>query len=182
MEGNSTLEEFGKNLACFRFVVLYHQLPAESGRSSHWDLMLQQPLAWGDELLTFGVSVPPEDWGPPTSVQHLPNHRPLYLDYEGPISDNRGSVTRVLEGDIQWLVKTTDMLTLEFQPARIPSDNNAFLVRRVLRIRKNPGKANQNEWEMELQSTDKPWDCDSPAEFDAESVRREPDPPHPPRN
>ena len=99
----------------FRFVVLHHQLPADSGRSSHWDLLLQQTPEFGSGLLTFEVSVPPKEWGISTFVKKLPNHRPLYLHYEGHLSDNRGSVTRILSGTIQWQVLTEELLILDVQ-------------------------------------------------------------------
>lgn len=99
----------------FRFVVLHHQLPADSGRSSHWDLLLQQTPEFGSGLLTFEVSVPPNEWGISTFVKKLPNHRPLYLHYEGHLSDNRGSVTRILSGTIQWQVLTEELLILTVQ-------------------------------------------------------------------
>ncbi len=156
MEGNSTLEEFGKNLGCFRFVVLEHELPPESGRTNHWDLLLEQPPVWGGMLLSFEASNPPAEWGPPTAVLKLPDHRPLYLSYEGPISGNRGSVRRVLEGQIRWLEKTEELLSLNFQPARNSSSSNADLVPKgLLRIRKNLEEANHNQWEMEWMPADK---------------------------
>lgn len=150
MEGNSTLEEFGKNLGCFRFVVLLHQLPVESERRSHWDLLLEQPPEWGDELFAFEIPVSPAEWEKPTLVQKLADHRAHYLDYQGPISGDRGNVTRVLEGNIQWLEKTDELLLLCFQPAQSWSSNNADSVPQgVLKIRKNLGEANHNQWEME---------------------------------
>ena len=151
MEGNSTLEEFGKNLACFRFVVLHHQLPAKSRRSSHWDLFLEQPPEWGIMLLSFEAPNSPLEWGPRTVIRKLPDHRSRYLDYEGPISDNRGSVRRVLEGHIQWLVNTPEFLTIRILPTSIAPGSDAVLVPQgVLEIRKNHGEANHEEWEMEL--------------------------------
>ncbi|HYE21433.1 MAG TPA: hypothetical protein VEA69_23500 [Tepidisphaeraceae bacterium] len=33
-----------------------------------------------------------------TPATRLPNHRPIYLDYEGPVSGGRGRVTRVAGG------------------------------------------------------------------------------------
>ncbi len=155
MEGNSTLEEFGKNLGCFRFVVLEHELPPESGRPSHWDLMLEQPPEWGGMLLTFEVPNPPAVWGPPTVVLKLPDHRSLYLDYEGPISRNRGSVRRVLQGHMHWLEKTPEFLTLRLLTAVITSGSNTVLgPLGVLEIRKNLGEANLGEWEMILRLLD----------------------------
>ena len=150
MEGNSTLEEFGKNLGSFRFVVLEHKLPPQLARPSHWDLLLEQPPEWGGMLLTFEVSNPPAEWGSPTAVLKLPDHRPLYLDYEGPISGNRGSIKRVLEGNFRWLEKTDELLSLSFHPAPSSTSNNVdSMPQGVLKIRKNPADANLNQWEME---------------------------------
>lgn len=73
-----------------RFVILFHQMPANSPRSSHWDFLLEhtdgtlRSWALSDEP-AFGAEIPAEA---------LPDHRREYLDYEGPISGDRGRVTR----------------------------------------------------------------------------------------
>jgi len=71
-----------------RFVVLRHELPAGSARSSHWDLMFETEAAlrtWAvDADLTLVHDQPAEALAP---------HRLAYLDYEGPVSGDRGSVT-----------------------------------------------------------------------------------------
>jgi len=76
-----------------RFVILEHDHP-----ELHWDLMLEA----GEVLRTWKLA------GPPTadheiSIQSSFDHRPLYLDYEGPISGNRGNVVRWDEGEFAWL-------------------------------------------------------------------------------
>lgn len=76
-----------------RFVLLRHEVPPEFGRPSHFDLMLQS----GSSLLTWEIDQVPPSQQSLNAVQ-LPNHRLLYLDYEGPISDNRGVVRRVDQG------------------------------------------------------------------------------------
>jgi hypothetical protein len=68
-----------------RFVVLEHQTPL--GR--HWDFMLETASA----LATWSLAEPP-DSTPTIAARALPDHRLAYLEYEGPISDNRGAVTR----------------------------------------------------------------------------------------
>jgi hypothetical protein len=68
-----------------RFVVLEHDSP----RGRHWDFMLQT----GPVLATWALSEPPDSGGV-TICESLPDHRQEYLDYEGPISGSRGSVTR----------------------------------------------------------------------------------------
>ena len=88
-----------------RFVVLRHTLPSDTQADvlkrapghniqSHFDLMLESD----EVLLTWELS----SWPPTTNgsqwATRLPDHRLAYLDYEGPISGNRGAVVRVDEG------------------------------------------------------------------------------------
>lgn len=77
-----------------RFVVLEHDSP----RGRHWDLMLEN----GQVLATWALAEPP-DAGHAIAAQPLPDHRPAYLDYEGPISGNRGHVTRWDRGEYEIL-------------------------------------------------------------------------------
>lgn len=81
-----------------QFVVLHHKMPDGSHRADHWDLMLQQD----DVLWTWALNELPA----PQTVcrgKKLPNHDLKYLDYEGPIGRQRGSVTRVIAGQFKWL-------------------------------------------------------------------------------
>jgi hypothetical protein len=74
-----------------RFVILHHILPD----GEHWDLMLQR----GETLLTWRLDADPTGPNPfPVSAWRIGEHRLAYLDYEGPVSDNRGHVTRVDTG------------------------------------------------------------------------------------
>ena len=72
-----------------RFVILRHQMPPQSSRLDHWDLMLED----GSHLLTWALPAVPlvgeQFWALP-----LAEHRLEYLDYEGPLTGDRGSVTR----------------------------------------------------------------------------------------
>ena len=92
-----------------RFVVLYHQTPSESSRDSHWDLMLED----GPCLRTWAVAVAPEH-ADGTSIDSLPDHRLAYLDYEGPISQERGHVTRWDRGTHRVVEETGDLLVVDF--------------------------------------------------------------------
>jgi DNA polymerase Ligase (LigD) len=67
-----------------RFVVLEHDHPA-----LHWDLMLEA----GDVLKTWRLAEAPV-LGRPIDATALADHRVMYLDYEGPISGDRGTVLR----------------------------------------------------------------------------------------
>ena len=67
-----------------RFVILTHDYPA-----LHWDLMLES----GGVLRTWRLLEEPT----PDSIivaEPLSDHRLHYLDYEGPVSGDRGTVVR----------------------------------------------------------------------------------------
>ncbi|HPD29978.1 MAG TPA: DNA polymerase ligase N-terminal domain-containing protein [Phycisphaerae bacterium] len=71
------------------FVLLRH----DTRDGVHWDLMLDT----GSVLATWQLAADPSAAGPgpqEISARRLPDHRYDYLDYEGPISRNRGYVTR----------------------------------------------------------------------------------------
>jgi hypothetical protein len=73
-----------------RFVVLRH----EGVPSPHIDLMVE--VTPGSSLITWRCDRWPIDG--PTPLTFLPDHRNAYLEYEGPISGDRGHVTRVESG------------------------------------------------------------------------------------
>lgn len=87
-----------------RFVLLRHECPPNFPKPSHWDLMLEQqgvlqtwevqtlPAAWAGH---FGGEKSAEKAVP---IRLLPDHRIDYLDYEGPISNDRGRVERCDRG------------------------------------------------------------------------------------
>ncbi len=80
-------------------VLLLHTLP---DGSSHFDWLIDWPGAdVGDGLLlTFRVAefLPTLPLAAQLSATRLPDHRRLYLSYEGLISQNRGTVQRVAQG------------------------------------------------------------------------------------
>ncbi len=78
-----------------RFAVLEHDWPF-----LHLDFLLQS----GDSLLSWRLPVEAKSF--PLSATPLPRHRLLYLDYEGPLSNQRGQVRRVDAGGLRWLVQT----------------------------------------------------------------------------
>ncbi len=73
-----------------RFVLLRHQT-AEN--EYHWDFLFERETA----CLTFSMTgeLPFEK----AKARRLPDHRLAYLEYEGPVSGNRGSVLRVDSGE-----------------------------------------------------------------------------------
>jgi hypothetical protein len=73
-----------------RYVVLHHTGVPDP----HFDLMYE--AGPGAPLITYRAPAWPV--AAPTEVERLPDHRPAYLDYEGPVSDGRGDVRRVERG------------------------------------------------------------------------------------
>lgn len=67
-----------------RYVILEHDHPAR-----HWDFMLES----GEVLRTWRLAEPPRPGGAVAAEPSF-DHRLAYLDYEGPVGGNRGTVTR----------------------------------------------------------------------------------------
>lgn len=82
-----------------RFVILLHQSPGP-GRQDHWDLMLEDK----GRLVTFEIPVGALSPTPGPSGEsrfsglRLADHRQAYLDYQGPVSRDRGNVQQVTAG------------------------------------------------------------------------------------
>ena len=74
-----------------RYAVLHHT----GVDAPHYDLLVE--TAAGSPLMTYRVDRWPMETGA-VLVERLADHRRIYLDYEGPISGNRGSVRRVAQG------------------------------------------------------------------------------------
>ena len=92
-----------------RFVILTHDWPfphldflAECGGVLRAWRLLAEPVA--------GEDIPAE-----------PNfdHRLFYLDYEGPVSGNRGTVQRWDAGDFTWISQSDDRLVLDIRGQRV---------------------------------------------------------------
>ena len=75
-----------------RFVILEHDYP-----ELHWDFMLECAGA----LKTWRLAEPPATHGELIAAVALEDHRLDYLDYEGPVSGNRGRVKRWDRGDYE---------------------------------------------------------------------------------
>jgi hypothetical protein len=92
-----------------RFVILEHDHPY-----LHWDLMLEA----GDVLRTWRLAAPPRlrEAIPATS---LGDHRLLYLDYEGPLSGNRGQVSRWDAGEFSWQTNEPGRLAVQLEGRRM---------------------------------------------------------------
>lgn len=102
-----------------RFVCLRHELPDSEmnqpsegtrslrNRGSHWDFMLERDGVLWTWCLQSNPFAEPRQMKQELPAVRLKDHRIAYLDYEGPISDdkvsgNRGSVRQVANGQLIW--------------------------------------------------------------------------------
>ena len=91
-----------------RFALLHHRTPPGADKPDHFDLLLED----GEVLKTFTL------WQFPKVSQSIAaeadfDHRLVYLDYEGPVSNNRGEVTQADQGTFAWIVRETDRIEIE---------------------------------------------------------------------
>ncbi len=120
-----------------RFVILRHAL----GDAVHWDLMLET----ADALTTWQLLDDPHRLASPDEHAAIPacrigDHRKDYLDYEGPLTRNRGHVTRLDRGtyepiDIQphgWTVRFTgSLLNGTFHLEKLTAPDDAWRCQRL---------------------------------------------------
>ena len=89
-----------------RFVILLHCLD----NGEHWDLMIECGVA----LATWQLArnpLAPGTW--PIPARRIGDHRKAYLEYEGPLSRNRGSVTRIESGTAKLTAHGSHRYTLQ---------------------------------------------------------------------
>jgi len=91
-----------------RFAILEHDYPVP-----HWDLFLEA----GDVLRSWRLLAPLEP-GIAVAAEPTGDHRLLYLDYEGPVSGNRGTVARIDAGTFSWEVEAVERLIVRITGAR----------------------------------------------------------------
>lgn len=92
-----------------RFVLLEHDHP-----TIHYDFMLE----WGGVLRTWRLDrIPSEAASIP--ARPLPDHRTDYLDYEGPVSGERGQVSRIDRGEFEILAESRTSLEISLRGDRI---------------------------------------------------------------
>src|SRR4051812_46105534 len=92
-----------------RFVILEHDHP-----QLHWDLMLEV----GAVLRTWRLAAPPTG-GATVAAEQTFDHRPFYLDYEGPVSGNRGQVVRWDAGQFRFLLQEADQVQVLLEGGRL---------------------------------------------------------------
>ena len=92
-----------------RYVILEHDHPF-----LHWDLMLEA----GPVLRTWRLLQMPQKGICVAAVPSF-DHRLIYLDYEGPLSGNRGQVIRWDWGEYIIDVESADSIRLRFTGAKL---------------------------------------------------------------
>ncbi|MBP86984.1 MAG: hypothetical protein CMJ64_09755 [Planctomycetaceae bacterium] len=98
----------------WRFVVLRHEPGPASTRELHWDLMLEDD----SDLRTWALVSEPKPDATIVAIE-LPNHRKDYLVYEGPVSGERGSVTRFDHGTYSLIRESSDEVAIELNGQRL---------------------------------------------------------------
>ena len=82
-----------------RTVQLLHELP---DGTSHVDWMIARDRAGREPLISFRLPRRIDELKPGQrmAAERIADHRPAYLDYEGPVSDGRGSVRCLAWGTV----------------------------------------------------------------------------------
>jgi hypothetical protein len=92
-----------------RYVILEHDYPEQ-----HWDFMLEA----GNVLRTWRLARRPDATGP-IEADLIFDHRLTYLDYEGPLSRDRGSVVRWDRGWFEWQEDLCDRVAVRLQGQKL---------------------------------------------------------------
>lgn len=76
----------------------------------------------GDALATWRLESPPPVGAQPVRATQIGEHRKAYLSYEGPVSGDRGHVTRIDEGRVYVHRKTADEWAVSFEGRLLRGD------------------------------------------------------------
>ena len=115
-----------------RFVLLRHECPVDYREGPHWDLMFEREEEDVEyRLATWSLTELPSAWRELLGFETceaisevfttaLGDHRIAYLDYEGPLTGDRGEVKRLAEGKIAWHVDEPNRVEIEIlSPSRL---------------------------------------------------------------
>ena len=92
-----------------RFAILDHDWPER-----HWDFLLEA----GDVLRAWRLLEEPEI-GKAIPAESNFDHRLIYLDYEGRLSGDRGSVLRWDAGSFEWLENEPERVMVKLAGAKL---------------------------------------------------------------
>ncbi|HEX8200659.1 MAG TPA: DNA polymerase ligase N-terminal domain-containing protein [Isosphaeraceae bacterium] len=95
-----------------RFAVLEHRWGGV-----HWDLLLEH----GGALRTWALEAPIEP-GREVPARALPDHRLVYLEYEGAVSGGRGTVRRVDAGQYEARTWAADLVRIRLTGAQLSGE------------------------------------------------------------
>jgi hypothetical protein len=95
------------------FVLLEHRC----GDDVHWDFMIEHDP--DGRLPTWRLEHNPVGRADPIRATRIGEHRRVYLDYEGPISGDRGDVHRIDRGPAQILEMDDRQLLIELAGERL---------------------------------------------------------------
>lgn len=113
-----------------RFVLLKHDHPF-----LHWDFMLERD----GTLQTWRLDRQPSlDEEVRIAAAALPDHRITYLEYEGPVSGDRGSVVRVDRGEFAFVSCQAESIVIELQGTLLQGE-----------VRMTARAADSGEWQFD---------------------------------
>lgn len=117
-----------------RFVILFHAHPTEG---DHYDLMIED----GASLATWRIEQSPDSLAAGQSIacQPIGDHRLAYLEYEGPVSGDRGHVTRHDAGNCTMSDRSSSPTRLLFDGGRL---KGRFVMERV--------ESTPDQWRLRL--------------------------------
>ncbi|MBE0536370.1 MAG: hypothetical protein IH624_11930 [Phycisphaerae bacterium] len=91
-----------------RYVIQRHS----RGNDVHWDFMLE----YGDLLRTWRIDVPPHDLLlSAAKATRIADHPLRFLNYEGPVNQNRGRVAMVDAGTYAIVTESSDRLKIRLE-------------------------------------------------------------------
>lgn len=131
-----------------RFVVLRHEVGPQFTRhvGLHCDWMFQV-----DDVLRTWATDPIDRFDRDFDVngQKLDDHRVAYLDYEGPLSGDRGSVTRILGGDCTIISEGEDRLVARLAWFReSKSESGIVICQRIMFDSESPPCETRMDWSL----------------------------------
>ena len=94
-----------------RFAILTHDHPF-----LHWDLLLED----GESCQTWRLMQQPAE-GIAVLAERIAGHRLIYLDYEGPVTGDRGTVSRFDSGEFEWKHRAEGAVEVNLYGSRIHS-------------------------------------------------------------
>ncbi len=141
-----------------RFALLWHAMPDSADRASHCDLLLEQGavcLTWAlqlseAEIIALGKK-DNRKVRPPIHARRLKDHRLLYLDYEGPIRGNRGSVACLVRGNCHWIEATDTKVRVRLSGSSLSTSQN-WKSTLVLQQNESESGNEENGWTLRVES------------------------------